>query len=259
MVGFASAVGWGKTGGMRKLVCVLAVSLLAARGQAQKSEGSLSNISFDQNRIEKAASASGRWSMYAADTVGEGANGFGAELGWPDLTLGFVHGTSPTSDVGVKLELTYAFEGSTVDNKIGMGVRVPFRFNVSRSDKLSILFHLDPGIKLITYTPLSFGLQAPIGVMFGFRPQPNLSLGFGLDVPLVFYITGFPSPLIFIGPQFGPTLEYHIEQNVIIGLNARFGPLIYFWSDSDYQGFFIPGGSDTRFAFRLQFVVGYRM
>jgi hypothetical protein len=244
---------------MRKLVGTLVFSLLAARGYAQKSEGSLSNISFDQNRIEKAASASGRWSMYAADTVGDGANGFGAELGWPDMTLGFVHGTGPTSDIGVKFELLYAFEGSTVDNQLGIGLRVPFRFNVSRTDKLSVLFHVDPGIKLLTYDPMNFGIQAPIGVMFGFRPQPNLSLGFGIDIPFVFYFTGIPKPLIAIPPQFGPTLEYHVDQSFVVGVNARFGALVYFWGDTETDFGTILGDSRTKFAFRLQFVLGYRM
>ncbi|HKA88892.1 MAG TPA: hypothetical protein VKE22_14585 [Haliangiales bacterium] len=244
---------------MKNSLCVVLVSLAAASAHAQKTEGGLSNIQFDQTRIEKAAAAGDRWSLFAGETVGDGDNAVSAELGWPDLTLGFTHGTGATSDIGVKFELTYAFEGSTLDNKVGFGVRVPFRFNVMRGDKLSVLLHVDPGIKLLTYDPISFGVQAPLGVVLAFRAAQALSVGFAVDVPFVFYFTGIPKPLVFIPPQFGPVLEYHVDKNVTLGFNARFGPLFYFWSDTDTAFGTFPGGSNTKFAFRVQFLVGYRL
>ncbi len=245
---------------MKKCLFVVLMSLATSAAQAQsQSEGGLSNISFDQNRIEKAAHAGERWSMYAGDTVGDGENAVGAELGWPDLTLSFIHGMGATSDIGAKFELTYAFEGSTADNTVGFGVRVPLRFNVARGDKISVLLHVDPGIKLLTYDPISFGFQAPLGLVLAFRAGHALSVGFAVDVPFVFYFTGIPKPLVFIPPQFGPVLEYHVDKNVTLGFNARFGPLFYFWSDTDTDFGTVFGGSNTKFAFRVQFLVGYRL
>ncbi len=247
---------------MKKCLFVVLMSLAASAAQAQsQSEGGLSNISFDQNRIEKAAHAGERWSMYAADTMGDGENAFGARFGWPDLTLEFLHGLSPSVDIGGEFQLSYAFEGTTLNNKVGIGFLVPFRVNVYRGDKLSVLLHVDPGIKILTgLGPAKFGLQAPVGAAFGFRIGPSLQLGFAVDLPFAIYVTGNQNPILAIPPIFGPFLEYHIDKNVVIGFDARFGVLFYSTSDfTDDFGFFYPGGSDTQFAFRVQLLLGYRL
>jgi hypothetical protein len=246
---------------MRTCLFIAVLSLVGPIAHGQ-TEGGLSNISFDQNRIEKAAHAGDRWSMFAADTVGDGENLVGARLGWPDLTLEFLHGVSPTVDIGGEFQLSYAFEGTTINNKVGIGFAAPIRGTVFHNDKISVLLHIDPGIKILTgLGPAKFGVQAQAGFALAFRVGSALHVGFGVDVPFVIYFTGDQNPIVAIPPIFGPFLEYHVDKHFTLGLDTRFGILWYSVGDlKDAFGDVIElGFNDTQFAFRVQFVVGYRL
>jgi hypothetical protein len=242
--------------------CLVVVLSLAASAAYAQSEGGLSNISFDQNRIENAAHGGHRWTLIGADTVGDGENVIGAQAGWPDLTLGITHGMSPASDVSGKFQLNYSFEGTTIQNKIAIGLLVPFRFNVVHNEKVSLLLHVDPGLKILTGPgPAKLGTQSGVGALIGFRPMPQLQIGFGIDVPAVVYFTGDQKPIIALPFLFGPFLEYHVDSNITIGVDTRFGVLWYSVGDfkDDAGDVLAVGFTDTQFAFRVQFAVGYRL
>ena len=126
------------------------------------------------------------------------------------------------------------------------GVRVPFRFAAYRKDRIGVLFHIDPGIKFYTTNPAAFGFQWPIGVTLGYTVGPELTIAFGVDLPMFLRLT--PSPVDFyLGPLFGPAFEYHVDRELTIGLNTRFGPMIE------------TAGGNTRFGFVTQLLLAYRL
>src|SRR2546425_611088 len=73
----------------------------------------------------------------------------------------------------------------------------------------------------------------------------DVTVAFGIDLPMTLYVT--PSPVRFvISPMFGPAVEFHVDPRLAVGLNTRFGPVIY-----------STGGSD--FGFVTQLMLAYRM
>jgi len=62
------------------------------------------------------------------------------------------------------------------------------------------------------------------------------------------FLSVTPSPVDFIlGPLFGPAFEYHVDRDLTIGLNTRFGPIIE------------TAGGATRFGFLTQMLLAYRL
>jgi hypothetical protein len=166
-----------------------------------------------------------RYSLLGGTTVPNGADVVSAEVGWPSATFGFTHGTSSTTDIGFKFDLLYGFENTNV-GQFGVGARVPLRAVIMRRDRLSALVHVDPGLKVYTTSPdASFGIQFPVGVTVGYAASPELNVAFGLELPMFLVLTGAASPDFFLGPLFGPAVEYHVDRQLTVGLNTRFGPM----------------------------------
>jgi hypothetical protein len=183
-----------------------------------------------------------RYSLLGGTTVPTGVDVVSGEVGWPSVTFGLTHGLSPTTDVGAKFDLLYGFENATAYSQFGIGFRVPYRVTVMRRDRLSVLAHIDPGIKLYT-TPqtASFGLQWPVGVTLGYSATPEVNVGFGFELPMTLLLTGPTGPnqsavRMYLGPLFGPAVEYRVDRQLTVGLNTRFGP-IFNTSDGSEFGF----------------------
>jgi len=215
---------------------VLSLLLLTTAAHAQSRRTSLTS---------SGTSRSGNYSLLGADTVPTGVDIASGEFGYPGVSFGLTHGTSPTSDIGLRFDILYGFENTTI-SEFGIGVRVPFRFAAYKRDRIGVLFHLDPGIKFYTTSPAAFGFQWPIGVTLGYTVSPELNVAFGVELPMFLRLT--PSPVDFyLGPLFGPAFEYHVDRELTLGLNTRFGPMI----------FTEPGV--TRFGFITQLLLAYRL
>jgi len=179
------------------------------------------------------------------ETVGSGVNVVSGEFGWPSVTFGITHGVSPTADIGLKFDLLFGFESASCCSQFGVGFRAPLRMTTYRRDRLSVLLHFDPGLKIYTANPADFGLAFPIGAVFGYSANRDLTIAFGVDLGMTLYVS--PSPVRFlISPLFGPAVEYHVDPLLTVGLNTRFGPVI----DTS-------GGSS--FGFVTQVLLAYKM
>ena len=190
----------------------------------------------------------GQYSLLGGTTVPSGTDVVSGEFGWPSATFGFTHGTGPSTDIGFKFDLIYGYENTTT-SQFGIGFRVPLRFMVHRRDRISVLAHVDPGIKIYTTTPAIFGFQWPIGLTVGYAASPEFNAAFGVELPMTLIVTGpGPSPVqLVLGPMFGPALEYHVDRQLTVGFNTRFGPI-----------FSTKGGGAT-FGFITQMLLAYRL
>jgi len=187
----------------------------------------------------------GQYSLLGGTTVPTGVDVVSGEFGWPSASFGFTHGMSPTTDVGFRFDLIYGFENTNI-SQFGIGFRVPLRTTAFRRDRMSVLLHIDPGVKVYTTTPAIFGFQWPVGVTIGYTASPELNVGFGLEVPMTLIVT--PSPVsMILGPMFGPAFEYHVDRQLAVGFNTRFGPM------------FDTSGGGNRFGFITQLLLAYRM
>jgi hypothetical protein len=205
----------------------------------------LGSLAASAQRYGSAGTA--RYSLLGADTVPTGQDVVSAEVGWPSVTFGITHGTGPHTDIGLKFDLLYGFEYATTGSQFGVGVRVPLRTVAYRRDRLGVLLHIDPGIKVYTTDPTAvFGIQFPIGATVGYTATPELNVAFGLELPMFLYFTGPGSTAMFLGPLFGPAFEYHVDRQLSVGLNTRFGPI--FWTRDGSQ-----------FGMIMQLLLAYRL
>jgi len=187
-----------------------------------------------------------KYSLLGGETVGYNTNVVSGEFGWPSVTFGITHGVSRDADIGLKFDLLFGVEGISNASQFGIGFRAPLRMTALRSDRLSVLLHFDPGLKVFTTNPALFGFGIPIGVVFGYAARPDLTVAFGVDLPMTLYVT--PSPVqLLISPQFGPAVEFHIDPRLTAGLNTRFGPV------------FSTAGGGSQFGFVTQLLLAYKM
>ena len=192
----------------------------------------------------------GDWSVLGGETVAPGSDVVYGSFGWPDATFAYTHGMSRDFDLGFKLQLIYGFENTTLD-QFGMGFTVPLRWTVARQRNISVLFHIDPGIRFYTTDPDTlFGFELlPFGLNVQIQPAPQLGIGLGFDWSSTLFVTGGGTPAYVFGPLVGPYLEYHIDRHLALGLDTRFGAII---ATNDF-------GTDSRFGFRAQMMLAYKL
>jgi hypothetical protein len=221
---------------MRTLIHVLVLTLAVALPAAAQ-----------RRTTDISAPTTGRYSLLGGETVGTGTNVVSGEFGWPSVTFGVTHGLSRDTDVGAKFDLLFGIDGDSTASQFGIGFRVPYRMVAMRSDRLSVLLHIDPGIKIFTTSPALFGFGFPVGAVFGYAVQRDLTIAFGVDLNMSLFVT--PSPVRFvISPMFGPAVEYHVDPRLAVGFNTRFGPVIY-----------TNAGGYSDFGFVTELLLAYRM
>jgi len=193
-----------------------------------------------------ASGPAGHWSLVAGETVSPDHDAIGLLVGWPGISFSYLHGTSDRTDLGIQLDLLYGHE-QTTDWVFGAGVQVPLRLVVNRSDRVSILVHVDPGIRIYTQnSQTDFMTRFPVGGTLGFQATPLVRLGVSADLTMA--VNWTHTQFFEVGPQFGFSAEYLPEKNVLWGLNLKFGPQFY-----------TNTASTTDLAFTAQIVLGYRM
>lgn len=189
--------------------------------------------------------ATGRYSLLGGETVGTGTNVVSGEFGWPSVSFGITHGVNRDADVGLRFDLLFGVEGATQLSQFGVGFRAPLRMTAMRRDRLSVLLHVDPGLKIFTTSPAAVGLAFPVGVVFGYEATREVTVAFGVDLGMTLYVS--PSPVSFwISPMFGPAIEYRVDPRLTVGINTRFGEV---FDTSDGNGFGLV----------MQLLLAYRM
>jgi hypothetical protein len=221
---------------MRTLIKVL-VLVLAVAFQASAQGRRTTDIT---------AAPSGRYSLLGGETVPTGMNVVSGEFGWPSVSFGITHGVRRDTDVGAKFDLLFGVEGSTDASQFGVGFRVPYRMVALRQDRLSVLLHVDPGLKLFTYSPALFGIAFPVGGTVGYAATRDITVAFGVDLNMTLYLAGPGTVSFWVSPQFGPAVEFHVDPRLTAGINTRFGPVL-------------PSTGGSSFGFVMQLMLAYRM
>jgi len=192
----------------------------------------------------------GDWSILGAETVKPGSDVIYGAFGWPDASFGFTHGMNPNFDLGFRFSLVYGVENTTT-SQFGIAAAMPLRWAFGRPGNVHLLFHFDPGLRLYTYDPTPFGFQFPVGLNLEFLTRAPFKFGLGADFNMSLFVTGGREPEFVFGPLFGPFLEYHVDRQLAIGFDTRFGAIIDAASS--------PSETVTRFGFRAQLLLAYRL
>ena len=81
---------------MRTLLAVAAASLVASAAHA------------DDLALAPLVRAN-HWSIATGETVSPSRDALSFEMGWPGISIGYLHGLSDRADLGVKFDFLYAF------------------------------------------------------------------------------------------------------------------------------------------------------
>jgi hypothetical protein len=165
------------------------------------------------------------WTLVAGDAGGKGADWVSAQFGWPSISLGYTHGVSDRADLGVRFDLIYGVESAADVTQLGVGLRFPLRVTVVRSGRVSLLVHVDPGIKAYTYSDAQLGLQFPAGLTWSLRAGSSVWIALSFDAPMTVLLTGVPKSTLIVGVQPGLSIEYALDRQLSLSLDTRFGPL----------------------------------
>jgi hypothetical protein len=173
------------------------------------------------------------WSLLAADTLGTGRNMFSAQIGFPGLTLGLLHGGSDTVDVGGKFSFNWGREGLVDASDEGLKLQGWLRVMVAQTPKVSFAITFQPG-PFVYFAPGNtiFGMALPVGFVAGIPVGSALMINAGVDIPFNVYIGEGIGPVIPI--LFGGGLEYFVTNNFNVNFNLRLGPSIVPRFDDSY-------------------------
>lgn len=172
------------------------------------------------------------WSLLAGDTVGAGQNVFSAQLGWPGISLGLLHGGTSRFDIGGKFTFNYGQEGLVEVVEPGIKLQAWVRLMLARTSQASLALTFQPGPFFYFhggYTDV--GLALPVSLVAGIPVGSAIMLNLGLDVPFHVYFGSGGGPVFPI--LVGGGLEYFIDRNLAVNFNVRMGPSIFpetrFW------------------------------
>nr|WP_225937564.1 hypothetical protein [Myxococcus sp. RHSTA-1-4] len=173
------------------------------------------------------------WSVLAADTMGRGNTAFSAQIGWPGLTLGVLHGGSERFDIGGKFSFNWGREGWVRYTDPGIKLQAWMRLMLAQTSQVSMAVTFQPGpFFYFDDGDTDVGLTLPVAFVVGIPAGSNLMLNVGLDLPFhVYFGEG-------IGPVFpllvGGGMEYFLNRDLAATFNMRLGPSII--PDRGYRG-----------------------
>ena len=199
--------------------------------------------------------------LLGGTTLGIGKNSFAAELGWPGISLTFLHGAAERLDVGINFAFNYGLEGVTVVTP-GLKLDIVARLHLFTQDKFSFGVRASPG--LVMYFPttyqyltyfeppnfhgsyVTFGLALPVEFLGSILINHEVSVNMAIGLPMALI---FVPDLSFIFPiQPGAGVEYKLDNSFSLTLDTRFGPSL----------FMTHGGTQAYFSFKVLMGIGYR-
>ncbi|HVE84402.1 MAG TPA: hypothetical protein VND93_16215 [Myxococcales bacterium] len=186
--------------------------------------------------VTAAAAEAQGWSMFGAQTSGDGANVVAVDAGFPSIALTFFHGVTSIEDVGVRLAFNYAFEGIPTAIYPGLRGEAIARLKLLDSGHLSL--GVKGGVGMFGYfAPIAtvLGVTIPLGVAVGIPVGSQIAIATGIDVPL--FITFGPTGGLTAPILIDAALEYALSARWQASFHARMGPAL------NPTGPLVPNGS----------------
>jgi len=195
---------------------------------------------------QTAQAPASHWSLATGETVAPDHDAIGLSLGWPGARFDYLHGVSDRSDFGVRIEMLWG-EENTDTTKFGFGFAIPLRMVMVRKDALSLGLHIDPGVRVYTDSNITdVFVRFPVGGTLGIQATPEVRFAAAFDLQMA--VQTARSTYFEVAPAFGFGVEYLVDKNLQVGVNARFGP-----------EFITVSGTGSQFAFTSEVVLGYRL
>jgi hypothetical protein len=214
---------------MKTLIAVMSV-LTAAAAFAEDNKPV---VTATQSTTE----APHHFSVIGGDTVGASANVLEASLGYPGLTLGYVHGMRRDLDLGARVELNGTYEGLTFAPSTGIKGQGVVKLRLLDAGRTSLGLELAPGLFAYnTRFGTAGGAVLGAGVKFGIAATDRLGIGIATESPFFFAFAPLrvadvsgPGSVVYPGGLYVPILfgggvEYALAPNLLLTGDVRMGP-----------------------------------
>lgn len=166
------------------------------------------------------------WSLLAGDTVGQGQNALSAQLGWPGISLGLLHGATPKFDLGGKFTFNYGQEGIVKLVRPGLKFQAWARLMLARTPQATLALVFQPGPLFYFHDGgTDVGLALPVSLVAGIPAGSAIMINLALDVPFHVYFGTDGGPVFPL--LVGGGLEYFIDRSLEVNFNVRMGPSIF--------------------------------
>ena len=173
------------------------------------------------------------WSLLAGDTMGTGQNALLAQIGWPGISLGVLHGATPRFDLGGKFTFNYGQEGIVELVRPGLKLQGWARLMLVRTPEATLSLVFQPGPLFYFHDGgTDVGLALPLSLVGGIPVGSALMLNVALEVPFHVYFGRGGGPVFPL--LVGGGLEYFIDRSLEVNFNVRMGPTIF--PNTDFRG-----------------------
>ncbi len=170
------------------------------------------------------AAGEGGWLLNGAG-LGEGKSAVMVEIGWPGVQLDYVHGVAGPFDLGGFAAFDFGnlgFVSAYRTARLG-GIA---RLSIVNRPQFNLGLRLSPGLALYlpddsSYDSTLFGFIVPLEIVVGLPLASQLSLHFGLNVPLAIFVVPDTGYLISFLANVG--LEYKVSA-ITLMLDGNIGP-----------------------------------
>jgi len=181
----------------------------------------------EPRRVERAAQYGGQgWSVLGGQSLGEGANALTARVGYPGISVGFLHGATPGVDLGFRVAFNYGYEGLTTT--LATGLKGEFLSRFQLIDAGSFNLGLSVGAGLVGYFASAsegLGVSVPVGLALGLPVASALTVSITLDAPM--FVTFGPFGGLTLPILVGGGLEYFLDKGFAATFDVKMGPALY--------------------------------
>lgn len=166
------------------------------------------------------------WSAVGARTSQHRGSALEVSAGWPDVSVGFLHGVAGSLDLGGRVSFAYGVEGLVRQVVPGFKLQARVKARLVDSGRLSLGLVFEPG-PLFHFPPNSatrVGLALPLGLRVGIAASSALSLAVLLGVPL--WVEFGPNGGLNVPVLTGLGLEYFLTSDAAVFARLQLGPTI---------------------------------
>ncbi|MEW5737894.1 MAG: hypothetical protein AB1938_03150 [Myxococcota bacterium] len=189
----------------------LMLAVLVASGAAQAQEAAVGQS----------------WSVVGPKTISSGANAIEGAVGWPGLSVSYLHGLAARFNLGARFSFNYGVEG-IVRYQVTPGIKLQVltKFSLLESGRVSLGVTFEPGPLFHFYsTSTLVGFALPVGFRLGVAASSAVQLAILFDLP--FWISFGAAASFNVPILTGVGVEFFLQSNLLLFLRLRMGPTIF--------------------------------
>jgi hypothetical protein len=167
-----------------------------------------------------------RWSSVGPKTIEPEASTIEMGVGWPGISVSYLHGVVPGLNLGLKVGFNYGVEGLFSVVQAGAKAQVQLKWRVVDAERFSLGLTFEPGAFFHSSSTAEtlVAVALPLGLRVGFAATSALQIAALIDVPL--WIQTAPNSAVNVPVLTGLGFEYFLTSNLLVFVKVQLGPTV---------------------------------